>query len=393
MDKSYIKSIISKILDKTFSSRNKRKIVEYEDRLNFSCPCCGDSKNEFKKRGNLYFNKLFYICFNCDKKSSFDRFCREFNESIDPDKKMEMINHLESVMVYSDYENDFMDANVNDLIDLSDLEDVFNNRNISPIFDFHPVRVGSGVYKYLVGRGISKKYQNNIYQAKFSKGDEGFDHIIVLLNRRGNKVLGLQIRNLKEGRRRFFLIYNWSTLYKWIHGEDVEVDSTKEVIYNKLSYYFNILNVDFSKTITVFEGYLDSLFYPNSVGVVGTNTDLRFIESNNLDIQYFFDNDSAGFKKSEKKIKDGFKIFLWKKLFDDIVLKKKSKDPHNLLNRISKVKDLNKLSEIVPESYKKLGLEDYFSQDEMDIKYLPKITWKPKNNDKDYRKEFSLKDI
>ncbi|NBV29879.1 hypothetical protein EBS02_12860, partial [bacterium] len=73
---------------------------------------------------------------------------------------------------------------------------------------------------------------------------------------------------------------------------------------NKLSYYFNILNVDFSETITVFEGYLDSLFYPNSIGVVGVNTDMRFIESNNLDIQYFFDNDQAGFTKSEQKIKE-----------------------------------------------------------------------------------------
>ena len=53
----------------------------------------------------------------------------------------------------------------------------------------------------------------------------------------------------------------------------------------------NILNVDFSEKITVFEGYLDSLFFPNSLGVVGVNTDMRFLENNDLDLQYFYDND------------------------------------------------------------------------------------------------------
>ncbi len=394
MDKSYIKSIISRILNKTFVSPVKRKIADYEDRLNFSCPYCGDSsRQDHKKRGNLYFNKLFYICFNCDKKTSFDRMSKDFNEALDPDKKLEIINYLDSVIHYSDFESDFLSTNINDLVNLSDLEELFNVKNTSQIFDFRPIDPKGGVFKYLINRGISKNLHRDIYQAKFSKGDEGFDHIIVLLNRRGDKVLGMQIRNLKEGRKRFFLIYNWGTLYRWVNGEDVEIDPTKEVMYNKLSYYFNILNVSFDKTITVFEGYIDSLFYPNSIGVVGTNTDFRFIESNNIDIQYFFDNDPAGFKKSEEKLKSGFKIFLWKKLFEDIVSKKKSKTPHELLYRISKVKDLNKLCEIFPGAFSKLNLPEYYSQDLLDIKFLPRITWKKKIFEKDYNKEFKLKDF
>jgi hypothetical protein len=158
--------------------------------------------------------------------------------------------------------------------------------------------------------------------------------------------LGAQVRNLKEGKRRLFKIYNFETLYKWVNSveEILDIDMNQLIIYNKLSYYFNILNVDFGEMITVFEGYLDSLFYPNSIGVVGVNTDMRFLENNNLDLQYFFDNDLAGYSKSEEKIKEGFGVFLWKKLFQDIVDKKKTSDPHSLLYRISKVKDLNKLS-------------------------------------------------
>jgi len=352
----------------------KRKIMDYEDRLNIACPYCGDSKNEYKKRGNLYFNKLLFICFNCDKKLSFDRFSKDFHEVLDPDKKMEIINHLSEMVKYKDFDSNMSEIGIEKLVNLKDLDTLFNTKHITPIFDFKPIIKGSGIYKYLIGRGIPESLHKNIYQAKFSKGeDDHFDHVIVLLNRREDKVLGMQIRNLKSGKKRFFLIYNWETLYRWVNGEDIDLDMNESVLYNKISYYFNILNVDFSKTITIFEGYLDSLFYPNSIGVVGTNTDLRMIENQNLEIQYFFDNDLPGFKKSEEKIRKKGRVFLWKKLFDDIVKKKNSPDPDKLLHRISKVKDMNKLNEIVPDAYSKLNLTNYFSEDEFDVKWIPKI--------------------
>lgn len=391
MDKVYIKGILQKILDKEFSNQNKRKVVDYNDRLNFACPYCGDShKNKHAKRGNLYFNRLIYICFNCDKKTTFDRFSKDFNEQIDPDKKLEMIEHLNSVMNYSDYEGDFVDAKFDNLIDLSELERVFS-QDLTPISDFKPIQVNGGVYKYLIGRGIPPEYHKNIYQAKYWKNEDESEWIIVMLNRRGDKVLGMQIRNLKEGKRRMFKIYNYENLLEWVNiGKDIEEMNMNElVVYNKLSYYFNILNVDFSNKITVFEGYLDSLFYPNSIGLVGVNTDYRFLENNDLDIQYFFDNDDAGFRKSEEKIKEEYPVFLWKKLFEDIVEKKKSEDPFQLLHRISKVKDINKLCQLVPGAYSKLELYNFFSKDLLDIKWIPKIKrLRKKSEDTDYNRKF-----
>ena len=99
-------------------------------------------------------------------------------------------------------------------------------------------------------------------------------------------------------------------------GAFVRIVKDIPVTKNSFMLFTYVLNVDFEKPITIFEGYLDSLFYPNSIGVVGVNTDLRFLENNNLDLQYFFDNDKAGFDKSEEKIKDGGKVFLWNKLID-----------------------------------------------------------------------------
>jgi DNA-directed RNA polymerase subunit RPC12/RpoP len=373
MDKNYIKNCVQDVLNKEFKSIHKRKINEFADRLNIACCYCGDSKSEYKKRGNLYFNKLLYICFNCGKKTNFDKFTKDFGLRLDPSKKLEIIEHLNSQISFKDAEEDLMETELNKLLDFTDLERIFNSGD-NIITDFEPIQKNTGLFQYLINRGIPPQLHQNIWGAKYWINDEKYEPVLVLLNKKGNKIIGCQIRNLKDGKRRLFKIYNYETLYKWIYNveEITDIDANQLVIYNKLSYYFNILNVDFSEKITVFEGYLDSLFYPNSIGVVGVNTDMKFLENNQLDLQYFYDNDAAGYQKSEEKIKDGYPIFLWKKLFESIVDKKNSQDPYGLMYRISKVKDLNKLAELSLNPYKKFELNKFFSKDLMDLRWLPK---------------------
>jgi len=376
MDKNYIKNCVQQILNKEFKSVARRKINDFSDRLNFCCSYCGDGKSEYKKRGNLYFNKLLYICFNCGKKTNFHKLTKDFNITLDPEKKLELIEHLNSQLQFSDVEEDLMTAQLDQLLNFTDIERIFTDGD-HVITDFQELTSKSGIYKYLLERGIGKDLQTNIFEGKYWINDERWEPVIILLNRRGPKVLGCQIRNLKEGKRRQFKIYNYETLYKWIHNVDdiTDIDANQLVIYNKLSYYFNILNVDFEESITVFEGYLDSLFYPNSIGVVGVNTDMKFLENNDLKLQYFYDNDSAGFKKSEEKIKLGYPVFLWKKLFESIIDQKRPQDPYSLMWRISKVKDLNQLASLSQEPYKKFELSKYFSDDLWDLRWIPK---KPK---------------
>ncbi len=388
--KNYIIERCQSIVNKEFSSSNERRLLIHEDRINFRCPYCHEGNVKSKKRANIYLNKFFFICFRCGHKTNFDKLCKDFNEQLDPDKKLEMIEHLNSVMTYSDYEANMSDAKFENLIELSELERVFS-ANLTQISDFKPIVTNGGIYKYLIGRGIPEEYHKNIYQAKFWKNEDEAEWIIVMLNRRDTKVLGMQVRNLKEGKRRMFKIYNYENLLEWINiGKEnpLEIDMNEMVIYNKLSYYFNILNVDLGNTITVFEGYLDSLFYPNSIGLVGVNTDYKLIENNGLNIQYFFDNDDAGFSKSEEKIKVEYPVFLWQKLFEDIVEKKKVADPAALLHRISKVKDINKLATLVQNPYKSLNLPDFFSKDVLDLKWIPKKKKYSKKEDTDYNKKF-----
>jgi hypothetical protein len=388
--KEYINHIVQKIANKEFGSKLERTVITHNDRVQFRCPFCHEGRTKAKKRGNIYYNKLLFICFRCGHKTSFDKFCKDFNEQIDPEKKLEMIEHLNEVMTYSDFEGDFVDARFDDLIDMEEIERVFNS-DITPISDFQPIKKNGGIYKYLVGRGITEQLHKNIYQAKYWINDDQYEWVIVMLNRRESKILGMQIRNLKSGKKRMFKIYNYENLLEWVNcGKEnpKELDVNQLVIYNKLSYYFNILNVNLIDTVTVFEGYLDSLFYPNSIGLIGVNTDSKFLENNDIDIQYIFDNDEAGFKKSEEKIKKGYHVFLWNKLFEDIVSKKETDDPYRLLHRISKVKDLNKLCEIVPDAYEKLNLLSFFSQDILDLKWIPRIK-KKIIKEKDYNYKFN----
>lgn len=387
MDHGYIKSVIQRILDSKFTQPEKRRVNEFADRINFACPYCLDShKNIYAKRGNVWFNKLIFVCFNCDKRANFDKVAKDNGVVLDPEKKLEIIRHLDSVVSYKDFEDDVFETQLEKLVEMADIEEFFNTQRTF-ITEFREVQVGGVVYNYLKDRKITNGLLKNIYQGKYWTSPSKWEWVIIFLNRRGSKVLGMQARNLKSGKSRFFKIYNFETIYKWVKGvDDIEdIDVNQLVIYNKLSYYFNILNVDFSEKITIFEGYLDSLFFPNSIGVVGVNTDMRFLESNNLDLQYFYDNDNAGNIKSEQKIKVGYNVFLWKKLFDYIVSMKKTDDPYGLLYRINKVKDLNKLSELVEDPYSKLSLNNFFSKDLLDIRWIPKREkWTPKKVQKSY---------
>lgn len=392
MDRKYIESIIQKILNKKFTDINKRQPVSYDGshgdfRINFACPYCGDSaRNNRKKRGNVN-HLLFFKCFNCGTKKPFTNFVKDFNEQIDPDKKLEMIEYLDSIITYNDYQGDLMESDIDDLINFDDLKNVIEKK-FTPLSDFQPIIKNGGIYKYLTGRGIPEELHENIYQAKYWFNDDQFQWVICMLNRRDDKILGMQVRNLKSGKNRMFKIYDYNSLLEWtniINPRDISDEKT--ILYNKLSHFFNILNIDVMSPITIFEGYLDSLFFPNSIGLVGVNTDMKFLESNELELRYFFDNDKVGIDKSWIKLNEGFDVFLWKKLFESLVVKRKANDPYKYLNRISKIKDMNKLAEIVPNAYSKLKLEEYFSKDIYDKKWLPKLKATFYDPSEDYNKK------
>lgn len=366
VDVDYIENTISKILERVHTNPNKLKIVKKRDRLTFACPICGDSHTDMhKKRGHLYFKNLYYKCYNEGCSGTFTNLCKRFDIKIDPMKRMELIEYidLQFKKIKKD-EDEWVVGKLDKLIPEPKIIEYLNKEFI----DVKPVEFGSQVYMYLFNRGIQKEIilSGNFLQG-ISHNGKFAEPFVVFLNKIDDKVIGIQSRNLKYGKYRKFKIYTFEELYNDIY--DTQLDDIEAIGYNKFGYLFNILNIDFEKRITIFEGYLDSLFMTNSVGAVGINSDYSFLlnRENDLDVRLFFDNDNIGKRKSHEYFKKGYKVFLWEKLIDDLA--KNTIDPYKYKIWFNnEIKDLNKLYKVLHIHYN--DLDKYFSNDKIDTIYL-----------------------
>jgi hypothetical protein len=366
LDINYLKSNIQTILNRVHTNPTKRIIKEKHDRLSFACPICGDSaKDNTAKRGHLFLNNLYYKCYNEDCRSTFTKLCKSYDIQLDPNKKLDLINYIDTNFhSYKQSEDDFIVGKFSKLIKFEDLQHWFDSGD-GPLKSFKRVQFGSKVYTYLIERGIPDQLATTLFFEGIKHNGKWSEPYVVFVNMMGDKVIGMQERNLQSGLKRRFKIWKFEELYENVYLEDLDV--IEAISYNKLSYLFNILNIDFEGEITIFEGYIDSIFMPNSIGAVGINTDYSFLVNNDLNIRFFFDNDDIGKRKSNDWLKKGFNVFLWEKLIND--LSKKDKDPHAYKKWFNlNIKDLNKLMQVIPIHWKELN--KYFSTSQFDSLYL-----------------------
>jgi len=381
INKEFLVTSIQSILDKVHTNPEKRKInYKKIDRISFACPICGDSsKDSHQKRGHLFLNNLYYKCYNEDCRSTFTKLCKDYNVHIDPNMKMEIINYIDTQFnLYHKADNDWFISNFDKLISMDDLENWFKSGK-GPLKNFKKVEFGSSVYFYLLNRGIPKDLiENNFYEGLKIKG-KWAEPYVLFINKIGDKIIGMQERNIESTFRRF-TIWSFKDLYDSIYETDLDI--IESISYNKLSYLYNILNINFEKTITIFEGYIDSIFMPNSVGAVGINTDFGIFTENELDVRFFFDNDNIGKRKSDKWLKKGFNVFLWEKYINHLA--KDNIDPHTFKRWFNlNIKDMNSLMKHLPTDYK--NLLPFFSIDKSDTIYL--------NYEKKYKKKIEEKNI
>jgi len=362
---------IQLILNKTHTVLEKRKIKLklYGQRplIEFACPICGDSqKNMGKKRGNLFLNNMFYVCFNCGDRMSYIRLLERFGVEVDLDEKLKIYDYVDQNVKYSHKSNDYNLSSLDKILNLQDTFDVYNERK-DELYDIKPIERLSAVYQYLK---FNRKIENfdNIYEGTYKITDRWKESVMIILNRYQDKLLGFQLRNLKEEKKkRIYKIYDFETIYNYINED--KIDNIEAIQYNKLSHFYNIFNVDPETKINVFEGYIDSIFLPNSIGTTGVDTDYGFLMDNDeLDIRFFYDNDEVGKRKTLQRLEEGYSVFLWNKLFGDIS-KNNTKKEFFLKNNIKDLNDFVKFtkSNNVSEEYK---LEDYFSIDEFDKLYI-----------------------
>lgn len=376
--KDYLALKIQNILDNNHKESEKRKIRFYPKNINFACPYCGDSdKILSKKRAYVYLNTVMFQCFNCEKRTSFVKFCEDFHEEVDVENKIKIYNHVDN-NIYS--KTDYKVTSMDKLIDLDKFLNFVNTNKKSWITDVKPVEKNSRVYQYLTFERNMLDH-SGIYQGIYQKFRDGkrvfYTPVLINMNMSGNKLLGIQLRNLeKDKTKRFFKIVDFEELYNFINPGK-PIDEIEAIPYNKLSHFYNILNVNFDDWITVFEGYIDSKFctYGNSIGLIGLNSGkdlLKFLTDSDegLKLRFFYDNDDDGLRRSIELLEQGHKVFLWKKFIKDYL--DKCKNRSRMEKVFTYVKDLNDLAIVFRNDkvFNDLNLNDYFSIDEFDMIWL-----------------------
>jgi hypothetical protein len=378
LDLNYISDVVQKILDSAHTNVQKRRIVirpheTTPKELNFACPICGDSHNRMNmKRGHLFLRNMNFVCYNEKESCSrpFVKFCEHFNIQIDPDKKMQIYDYINQNISFSSKEDFALDT-LDKLINAKEFMDYLNNRKGSFLTNISPIKKNSLAFTYLINRKITNF--TNIMQGIYNITEKWKEPVIIILNRSGNKLLGFQIRNLRDEKdKRIYHEKEFEFLYNY-KNFDNRLDELEAISYNKLSHLFNILNINFDLPVHAFEGYLDSVFFPNSMSLLGLDTDISIINNDSIDLRFVFDNDEPGIRKAKKMLEQGKTVFLWRKLYDDL-----SKGDYIYRNELNKIKDINRLVQFLDNSniYYDLNLEKYFSKDRFDMIYLED---KPRN--------------
>lgn len=370
LDLNYIQNIVQQILDKSHTVPEKRIIKRYPNeqnptKLNFACPICGDSSHKMTiKRGHLHLSNLYYVCYNERETDSmsFSRLCKYFNIELDPEKRLLIYNYLDNNWKYTS-KDDFAIDNMDKLLDFNDFFSYIKEHS-SYLINVRPITKGSIQWNYLNERKIYN--YDNIWEGIYKITDKWYEPVIVMLNRTSDKLLGIQLRNLKSEKiKRIYKFISFQELYNMRFPKD-NIDEIEAISYNKLSSIFNILNVNFEDTIYVFEGYLDSIFFPNSISLVGLDTDISMFSNENLDMKFIFDNDNPGQRKAKEMLENNFSVFLWKRFINDASKGKGSKLKSFLTDNC---KDINKLVEFYkdPNIYNNMKLNNYFARDQFDL--------------------------
>jgi hypothetical protein len=171
------------------------------------------------------------------------------------------------------------------------------------------------------------------------------------------KIIGAQTRRMKGYGQRY-LTYDLPKLYEEM-GKPLDMTNEELNTLTKISTLFGIMQLNFQRPITMFEGPLDSMFMNNSLALAtaGRSTD-DFDEIPT--VRYMFDNDATGKKKMAEKLKRGRPVFMWTKF-----LKENKLDTYN-------IKDLNdlilKCFELKIDAHKKI--DNYFTSNQLDLWYV-----------------------
>lgn len=351
MQTERIEELIGIVLNREFKSDpQKTRIYRAGNRLNFSCPYCGDSSDPRKKRGNFYLDTLGYKCYNggCGVYKDMIGFFRDFSlyNRLSSDEVGEVMsildeNKIRRKGIYGKidiglfFENDITDV-------LIPRQDLMEKLNLIEVRD-------SRIERYVLRRG--QKLDNRF------AWDDAKEKLFLFNLTPEDKIIGLQVRNMKSGSGiSKYLTYKLSGIYSKLLKETNEKILEKSSMVDPISHVFGIGFLDFSYSITIFEGPMDSWFWPNSVGLCSLENKFPFDVEN---IKYWYDWDDSGNKKTMHLLSQGHTVFNWGKFLDEHQITKNRKW------------DLNDLVMHLRSTGKKIKrFENYFTNDVLDLRYF-----------------------
>ncbi len=298
-----IRLYVSEILKSVFGDGSKSKIDDFSDRWNFACPFCGDSDTDLtKKRGNIYLDDFHYHCFNCGEHCSLLWFLKKF----DLDVKTGLVNSF--VQNTKSKNGGFGNKSR-------------SSETISEIFGDDILQAAIPKDLFFDKLNLVKIEENKKAMAYLlSREQRNFDNFgwnpnknllyVLNMDANGEKILGYQIRRFNTNGPKY-LTFQMSEMYKEL-GLTLDEELAKRI--DPLSTIFGCMSVDLSRTITIFEGPLDSFLMPNSIALSSLYKKPPIVTKLT---RFMFDYDKSGIEKSIEILKEGFSVFMWSKFFLD----------------------------------------------------------------------------
>ena len=339
-----VKGLITKILEKSFpGNHQKHKIYYSTNRLNFSCPYCGDSNDPRKKRGNLYLDSLSFKCYNGGCGQFRDFISLLYDHDLARDLTHEQIDEAKAIITEKKTSRR-VSAKI-DVFLLDHYKDVIIDR------EEHKKKLGLIELPQPVQTYLRKRNQQVDSKYLYDPVKKSL-HILNLTSDE-KYILGLQIRNMNKYAVNKYFTYRLSGIYKKLYRINSPDIIEKAEQLDPISIVFGFSITDLDQVVTIFEGPFDSFLYPNSVGLCSINNPFPFDIENK---RWFFDGDEAGKEELRKKLSQGESVFLWKKFIDDNHLPEREKW------------DLNDVVDYVRTNGIKINrFEKYFSSNKWDM--------------------------
>lgn len=350
--KNQIINRVEQVLKDNFSGP-KSEVKLHRDRLNFACPYCGDSTNAHKKRANIYWKNLIYHCYNdgCSKHTNLVSFLKDYDRSVsNVDDLTFFLDYIRTNQV-TKVTKEYLEVNVfQELKDHSISLDLVKSK-LKLVTPSENMRIE----KYLKARFMHFKLEHFMYSEKTDQ--------LYIFNLTPDKksTVGWQIRNFGSGRTKY-VSFNIEKINHLILDKKIDLPEEQIIKMNTLSLFFGIFYTDFSKPVNIFEGPIDSFIIPNSIAITGSDKPTDMFDEIPT-VRYFFDNDLAGRRIMEFKLKRKKKVFMWNKLMRDFKIQPR-------LANMKSIKDLNDLIEYCWKTKNEAvkNLDRYYTDNPLDFR-------------------------